>query len=217
MQNSYNNSQAAYAGFWVRAAAYIIDSVIVFSGLLIVRLLMSGVMALAEGTYLAGNILFSYTLKDIVLYIAQVLYFVLCTYFTGTTLGKRAMNLRVVSAGEQEKLTMLNVIYRETVGRFLSGIILEVGYIIAGIDPQKRALHDILCDTRVVYAKKIKVYPVYQRPAAAAPMPTSGPAPIQPETRPPMGPYNMVKPEAVQPDMKQNGENKESGEQDELQ
>lgn len=191
MQNSYDNSHMTYAGFWVRAAAYIIDSVIVFAGLFIVRLLMIGVMSLAEGTYLGGNILFSYTLKDIVLYIAHVLYFILCTYYTGTTLGKRALNLRVETVKEEKKLTLLTVIYRETIGRFLSGIILNIGYIIAGIDPHKRALHDILCDTQVIYARKIKVYPVYRRPAAAVP--------VMPESRQPMGPYSMVRPEAEQP------------------
>ena len=38
-----------------------------------------------------------------------------------------------------------------------------IGYIIAGVDREKRGLHDILCDTRVIYAKKIKVIPVYPR------------------------------------------------------
>ena len=175
MQNSYDNGQVTYAGFWVRAAAYVIDSVLVFCGLLIVRLIMSGVMALTEGTVLGGNILFQFTLKDIILYAAQVLYFILCTYFTGTTLGKRAMNLRVIAEGEG-KLTFFTVLYRETVGRFLSGVILYIGYIMAGIDPQKRALHDILCDTRVIYARKVKVYPVYQRP-----VPPVVPAPAPPD------------------------------------
>jgi uncharacterized RDD family membrane protein YckC len=32
----------------------------------------------------------------------------------------------------------------------LSAIILMIGYIMAGFDEQKRALHDILCDTRVI-------------------------------------------------------------------
>ena len=174
MQNSCSNSEACtdkevvkevvYAGFWVRLAAYLIDSLIVFVGLLVVRLGLSGVSLLLEGTFLGGNILFHYTLKDIVLYIAEALYFVLFTYYTGTTLGKKALNLCVVSANEDEKLTLLNVVYRETIGRFLSGFIVSIGYILIGLDKEKRGLPDILCDTRVVYAKKVKVYPVHQAP-----------------------------------------------------
>lgn len=160
MQNSYDNSQAEYeyAGFWVRFAAYLIDSVIVFAALLVVRLVMSGFMAAVKGTVLGGNILFQYNLKDIVLYAAEAFYFILCTYYTGTTLGKKAMNLRVIRADGEERLGLLTVVYRETVGRFLSSVIMGIGYLMIGIDKEKRGIHDILCDTRVIYGKKIKVF-----------------------------------------------------------
>ncbi len=141
----------------MRLAAYMIDSMIVFAGLLVVRLIMSGVMSALEGTAIGGNILFRYNLKDIVLYLCEVCYFILFTYCTGTTIGKKAMNLRVVYAGDEKKLRLFTVAYRETVGRFLSGILFCIGYLLIGIDREKRGLHDILCDTRVIYAKKIKV------------------------------------------------------------
>ena len=41
MQNSYSSRDTEYAGFWVRLAAYVIDSIIVFFGLLFVRLFLS--------------------------------------------------------------------------------------------------------------------------------------------------------------------------------
>lgn len=160
MQNSYSNDTAGceYAGFWVRFAAYLLDSVIVFFALFAVRLAVSGIMAAVKGTLLGGNLLFQYDLKDIVLYLSEALYFILCTYYTGTTLGKKAMNLRVISAGGEEKPGLLTIVYRETVGRFLSGVIMGVGYLMIGIDKEKRGIHDILCDTRVIYGKKIKVF-----------------------------------------------------------
>ena len=104
------------------------------------------------------DILFHYSLKDIVLYALKVLYFIAFTYLTGTTLGKKAMNLRVVSKNPEEKLTLFNVVYRETVGRFLCSLPVNIGYIVAGIDSEKRGFHDLLCDTRVVYQKKIKAW-----------------------------------------------------------
>lgn len=151
-----------YAGFWVRLAAYAIDSVVVFAGLLIVRLIFAGI-SMAGGSSITGtDILFHYSLKDMVLYFLKVLYFIAFTYLTGTTLGKKAMNLCVVSKDPEEKLTLLNVIYRETVGRFLCSLPVNIGYIVAGLDPQKRGFHDMLCDTRVVYLKKVKVWTVPQ-------------------------------------------------------
>ena len=155
MQNSQGVSvDMDYAGFWVRLSAYVIDSVVVFTGLLIVRLIFAGI-SLAGGDAITGtDILFHYSLKDIVLYGLKVLYFIAFTYLTGTTLGKKAMNLRVVSSNPEEKLTLLNVVYRETVGRFLCSLPVNIGYIVAGIDSEKRGFHDMLCDTRVVYQKK---------------------------------------------------------------
>ena len=173
MQNSYDNQEnlagqnsccasgnLEYAGFWVRMAAYMIDSVVVFAGLLIVRLIFAGISLAGGGAITGTDILFHYSLKDIVLYALKVLYFIAFTYLTGTTLGKKAMNLRVVSKNPEEKLTLFNVVYRETVGRFLCSLPVNIGYIVAGIDSEKRGFHDMLCDTRVVYQKKIKVWKV---------------------------------------------------------
>ena len=196
MQNSYSSRDTEYAGFWVRLAAYVIDSIIVFFGLLFVRLFLSGIMSVLSDTWIGGNILFHYTLKDILLYGFQVLYFILCTYLTGTTLGKRAMNLRVVSADGQ-KLTLLNVVYRETIGRFLCSLSVGIGYIIAGVDREKRGLHDILCDTRVIYAKRVKVIPVYPR-YQAPPMPGPGQTVMPP--MPGYPPQNTQPPREEQPD-----------------
>ncbi len=202
MQNNYDNrrpvgNDVVYAGFWVRLAAYFLDSVLVFFMLLLVRLALSGVMSIMRGTVLGGNILFHYTLKDIVLYLAQVLYFILCTRYTGTTVGKKALNLRVINADGSTELDFLNVVYRETVGRFLCSLPMGIGYFIAGLDKEKRGIHDMLCDTRVVYAKKVKIYPVYYPPMP----PVQGPM-TQPGSMPPVstgmpnqpGLYRMVPP-----------------------
>lgn len=135
-----------------------IDSVVVFAGLLIVRLIFAGISLAGGGAITGMDILFHYSLKDIVLYALKVLYFIAFTYLTGTTLGKKAMNLRVVSKNPEEKLTLFNVVYRETVGRFLCSLPVNIGYIVAGIDSEKRGFHDLLCDTRVVYQKKIKAW-----------------------------------------------------------
>ena len=63
--------------------------------------------------------------------------FILLTYFTGATLGKRLFNIRVISV-EERRYTFFEVIFRETVGRFLAKIILCAGYIMVGLDKQKK-------------------------------------------------------------------------------
>ena len=200
----YAAESVNYAGFAVRLAAYTIDSVIVWLGLLLVRLVLSGVAALTAGGIFSGNILFDYTLTDIILYLSQVLYFILFTYYTGTTLGKKVMNLRVVSADGDEKLGLWNVVYRETIGRFLCSVTAGIGYFLVIPDKQKKGLHDMLSDTYVIYAKKVKVYPVYYEWSGKInPSPESGQGKEQysmarPESEQRKGPYSMTRPEPEQ-------------------
>ena len=155
MQNRPDNR--IYAGFFVRLAAYIVDTVIVWAAMLIVRLPVWGTTISSPDNFLVKDFIFQYSIKDILFYIMQAAYFVLLTYFTGSTLGKKLFQIRVVSA-EDRKMTFFEVTFRETVGRFLSALILSIGYIMIAIDKKKRGLHDILSDTNVVYYHEKKVY-----------------------------------------------------------
>lgn len=181
-----------YAGFWVRLAAYCIDIAIVWIGMLFVNLML-GIVSIVGRGVLQAEVLFQYTVKDIMLYVLQVLYFILLTHGTGTTPGKRLLNLRVINADGSRELNLLDVIYRETIGRFLCGLSIGIGYIMAGVDREKRGLHDMLCDTRVIYAKKVKIFPVYQAPGnyPAAP---PGYVPMPPQNGGPMRTDNIPMP-----------------------
>ena len=100
---------------------------------------------------LVRKIFFSFTLTDIILYIISIAYFVFMTYLMGRTFGKRIMKLKVVSA-EDRKPTLFEIAFREIIGRYLSTVILWIGYLMIGAGDQKEALHDYLADTRVIYA-----------------------------------------------------------------
>ena len=157
MQMDYSKEKN-YAGFWVRLAAYFIDSGIILIGLFVIQL----GWLLASDSVRNTNLLFQYTMEDVSLYLSKVAYFVLLTWRTGTTVGKRLMNIQVVPSNPEQKLSFIDTLYRETVGRYLCGLSIFVGYIIIGIDKEKCGFHDMLCDTRVIYAKKVKIYPQYQ-------------------------------------------------------
>lgn len=152
MQNSYNDEkEVIYAGFFVRLSAYLVDSLIVGAALLVLRVVFYILTLFLPDGIRQTEILFSYTLIDIILYFAHAAYFVALTYCTGTTLGKRLFHLRVISTGTETSLW--NLIYRETIGRFLSSVFVCAGYIVAGIDREKRGVHDMLADTRVIYER----------------------------------------------------------------
>lgn len=137
------------AGFGPRAAAYLIDRAILLAGLCLVRLPFGLASLYGGGGLTAKSFLFDHSFVDVLCWLLASAYFVLLTYFTGSTLGKKVMRLRVEKE-DGSALGPVDAIYRETVGRFLSGI-LCLGYLMALADRKKRAFHDYLCDTRVVY------------------------------------------------------------------
>lgn len=67
----------------------------------------------------------------------------------GQTLGKMAMQIRVVSMDGGP------LSFGQAVGRYfaaiLSALLLLIGYLMAGVRSDKRALHDLLAGTRVEY------------------------------------------------------------------
>jgi uncharacterized RDD family membrane protein YckC len=69
----------------------------------------------------------------------------------GATFGKMALGLKVVRA-DGTKLD-LGVSVGRYFAKILSAIILMIGYLMAFWDPEKRALHDRLCETRVIRAR----------------------------------------------------------------
>ena len=142
-----------YAGFFVRLAAYLIDWLIVGAALLVVRIPM-WIASLAGGAdFMFQDFIFTYSAYDILIYVLKVGYFVIMTYLTGATVGKRLLQIKVVST-EDRKPTFFEIAFRESIGKFLSGLVLYVGYFIIGADKDKKGLHDILSDTRVIYYHK---------------------------------------------------------------
>ncbi|MBV9463243.1 MAG: RDD family protein, partial [Verrucomicrobiae bacterium] len=66
----------------------------------------------------------------------------------GATPGKMACGLRVIRP-DGEPITYWRALGR-TFAEFVSQITLMVGYVIIAFDPEKRGLHDRICDTRVI-------------------------------------------------------------------
>lgn len=164
MQMTYNNDKSIYAGFFVRLAAFLLDMLFVNILLLFLKLPVWCIKLALGDTFLFASVLFSYNIFDILYYLLTVGYFILATYFCGTTLGKYLMKIKVIST-DGNHLSFMSVLIRETVGRYLSAIILYIGYMIAGWDSEKQGLHDRIADTYVVYRevpaqKKQSVQPV---------------------------------------------------------
>ena len=152
-----NTKDQVYAGFFVRLTAFLVDMIIVNAALLVIRIPMWILSLNSPDNVWVRDFIFQYSIVDIVCYLLTVLYFTLLTYYTGATLGKKLFQLRVVST-EDRKMTFFEVLYRESIGRFLSGVIMNLGYLLILAQKEHRGIHDLLADTSVIYYHEKKVY-----------------------------------------------------------
>ena len=134
-----------YAGFWMRFAAAIIDSVIVVVGLVFVL-----AVRVFSPFYFVGFLNFvEYLFYLVVFFALPLLYYVLLTGLRGQTLGKMALGVKVI--GEDGQAPGLGyAALRETVGKIVSTIALFLGFLWIAWEPGKRGWHDYIAGTHVI-------------------------------------------------------------------
>jgi len=148
-----------YGGFWLRVVAMLIDNIIVGipTGILAMLLMGGSMLSMAR----MGNnptpeeaisaMIPMFAAGALAALVGTVLNCAYETFFVvkyGATPGKMALGLKVVRPDGS------GIQVGRAIGRYfskvLSGMILYIGYIMVGIDSQKRGLHDMICDTRVI-------------------------------------------------------------------
>lgn len=133
-----------YAGFWVRFGAVILDTIIVY----IVAIVAGGVIGIIGATM--GGTKWVGAVGMIVGILGAFLYFTLMeSSERGATLGKRAFKLRVVTADGHDRIGFGRAVGRYF-ARFISIIVLYIGYLMQPFTQRKQALHDMICGTAVV-------------------------------------------------------------------
>lgn len=125
-------SSPVYAGFTSRAAAFIIDSLLV-SIVLGILLGLFGVQYNEDNNYAS---------------LALLVYSFIATSLYGKTIGKRIFNLRVV--GPKKKVSWGKAFVREVIGKIISSVALSIGFLWVIWDKEKQGWHDKLAKTHVV-------------------------------------------------------------------
>ena len=158
-----------YAGFFVRANAFIIDNVIlsIFGALFLYVMSLAGMLDLNAVSEIVNQYIENPTSTELVSKalelpgmstfftiwsVVQAIYFIVFHAVWGATPGKKLLHIHVEMANG-EKLSWAFSIFR-----FIASIVTQatlvfygLGYLIVLIDPQKRALHDFIAQTRVVH------------------------------------------------------------------
>jgi len=147
----------AYAGFWLRFVAFIIDSIVLyFVGTIItlpfiasmgLRGIMRGHMPMSpeELMPLMGALIRLVLIRTV---LNWLYYALLESSSWQATLGKKALGLEVTDM-EGRRIS-----FGRATGRFfakiISALILWIGFIMAGFTEKKQALHDMIAGTLVI-------------------------------------------------------------------
>lgn len=153
----------SYGGFWIRFVAYVIDAIIlgIVSGIVIIPVLgalgfgaygtMSGGGEMSEDQMgaLIGMITGAGMFMQVANIVVAWLYFSLMeSSGKQATVGKMALGLKVINKdGSKLNFGQATVRY---IGKIISGMILLIGFIMAGFTEKKQALHDMIAGTYVV-------------------------------------------------------------------
>ena len=155
-----------YGGFWIRFSARFIDGLIFTVPILIVAaVLLPNLIRAARqaGPASAPNpfAAFGFVTFLLVGFLAGGCYEILMLKYRSATLGKMTCGLKVIRSDGSTlswgvcfgRFFMWNIV---TSGiPYINTVLMPVSAIMLGVDDEKRALHDRVCDTRVIYKQSV--------------------------------------------------------------
>jgi uncharacterized RDD family membrane protein YckC len=139
---------AGYAGFWKRFAAWIIDSIVMDIVTTVIGFVfgLNVYARLGEAGAVYDRRWGLYSVVSIV--IVWLYYAFMESSAQRATLGKMALGI-VVTDMNGERISFGRATGR-FFGKIVSGVILFIGFIMAGFTERKQALHDLMAETLVV-------------------------------------------------------------------
>lgn len=134
-------STVIYASFFRRGFANLIDGFLIS--------IVAGVLA----RFFTDGSTPGQSLEGLVSFLVASIYSVLLITKKGQTLGKQALGIRVQNEATGQNLDIVSAILREVVGKFISVIVLFLGYLWMLWDPKNQTWHDKIAKSIVVKVK----------------------------------------------------------------
>lgn len=164
-----------YAGFWKRVAAYIIDAIILA---IVFKMLggLFGTAAVEEATkqaIIGGTppldaylqLYRSLWVYNLVTMVLTWLYFILCeSSVWQATVGKLALGIRVTDM-DGNRIGFARALGRYA-GKYVSAIVLLIGFIMVGFTQRKQGLHDLMASTLVLNGRASQFKDAPAKPGA---------------------------------------------------
>jgi uncharacterized RDD family membrane protein YckC len=136
------SSSPDYAGFWQRAAALVIDGLIIAVIVVPVMVLGFGIREVAPGDAWEAGV-----------FIAVAVAVVGFWRYCGATPGKSALGMKIVDAKTGETPGTLRLVVR-FLAYFLSAFPLYLGFLWAAFDRRKQGWHDKIARTIVINSEE---------------------------------------------------------------
>jgi len=158
--STQNGKYPQMASFLDRFFAWLID-ISVFGGITFLFYIV-GFFVLVflpvifqNDTFFSGLILLGFLFVLMILYpIVFYFYFVRMYMKHGATIGKKALNLKVVRTEDLSYMGFWRVLLREIIGRWLSSLVFYLGYFWYFLSEKRQTWHDVIADTYVVKTDK---------------------------------------------------------------
>jgi uncharacterized RDD family membrane protein YckC len=149
----------AYAGFWLRFLGWLVDAIILgVVGAILQTALVGSFVTIPRpqpGTVpdlsSLGPMMGMLGLVSLLNIAIGACYEAFFVANLSATPGKMVIGVKVVRPDGSR--VDLGRAFGRYFAKILSGLILCIGYIMVGFDAQKRGLHDMICDTRVIKSR----------------------------------------------------------------
>lgn len=153
--SSVRSATGEYAGFWERFAAFIVDWIILFIAVFVVAFMVGVAIGIIGGAMGMGETELDAFIEQYEQAFNLLGVLVAWLYYAGmessrhqATLGKKLLSMKVTDRNGG-KVTFARATGRHF-AKFISGLILFIGYIMVAFTQKKQGLHDMLADTFVV-------------------------------------------------------------------
>src|SRR5690348_1018871 len=155
---AHYQDRGLHAGFWRRVVAYLIDGLILSPVFVVLYLVVAGSSAVPLAMQPGGMVPFRvFPSLWLVWILVPWLYFALCECSAWqATPGKLALGLGVTD--EYGRRIGFGRATGRFFGKFLSGFILDIGYMLAGWTERKQALHDLMAGCCVVRRDRLRAW-----------------------------------------------------------
>lgn len=132
-----------YASRWLRFFAWIIDGVVI--AIVMFILWLAGLVGADSVEGFGAS-------DGLVNALVTLVYYVALTAAFGATLGKMALGMRVANA-DGNRPGVGAVLMREVVGKFISALVILIGFFWILVDDRRQGWHDKIGKTFVVKAR----------------------------------------------------------------